>query len=203
MMDIERISKKIREEKDNLVAKAFTCQIASLLLTNGIVPIMSEYRKEDLDLITDADKYKLVYELGVTFDSLDTSEHDKQVRTDDIEECIDILNNSIPLVDNKDIVFGFKCAVERLEQLKEHNEQNSIIEALKPRGCDDMPKEIICNCTKELTYREIFEHFLEKCETKSPIEDYRPCIPMYGVPDIPYAIVIWLADGTKIIYIDK
>lgn len=46
-------------------------------------------------------------------------EHDKQIREDVIDECIDTLNNSIPLVNNTDIVFGFKCAVERLEQLKE------------------------------------------------------------------------------------
>lgn len=82
MYDIERISKKIAEEKDNLVAKAFTVQIASLLLTNGIVPIMTEYRKNDLETITDTDRYKLVYELGVTFDSLDTTEHDKQIRAE-------------------------------------------------------------------------------------------------------------------------
>lgn len=56
---------------------------------------------------------------------------------------------------------------------------------------------------RELTYGEIFNHFLENCETKLPVEDYRPCVSMYGVPDIPYAIVIWLAGGTKIIYIDK
>lgn len=92
MIDIERISEKIREEKDNIVAKAFTCQISSLLLTNGIVPIMTEYRKEDIDSITDADRYKLVYELGVTFDSLDTSEHDKQIKVDAINELIDGLH---------------------------------------------------------------------------------------------------------------
>ena len=55
----------------------------------------------------------------------------------------------------------------------------------------------------EKTYGEIFKHFLENCEPKIAVEDYRPCVSMYGVPDIPYAIVIWLADGTKIIYIDK
>ena len=42
-----------------------------------------------------------------------------QGRADAIDECIDVLNNSIPLVDNMDVIFGFKCAVERLEQLKE------------------------------------------------------------------------------------
>lgn len=56
---------------------------------------------------------------------------------------------------------------------------------------------------KELTYGEIYNHFLEQCETKFPIEDYRPCRQMYGVPDIPNAIVVWVSDGTKIIYIDK
>jgi len=91
MMDIKRISEKIREEKDNLVAKAFTCQISSLLLTNGIVPIMTEHSFEDLETITDSDRYKLVYELGITFDSLDTSKHDKQIRADVIEELVDAI----------------------------------------------------------------------------------------------------------------
>lgn len=92
MMDIERISKKIREEKDNLIAKAFTCQISSLLLTNGIVPIMTEHKFEELETITDSERYKLVYELGVTFDSLDTTEHDKQIRAEVIEEFYNRLN---------------------------------------------------------------------------------------------------------------
>lgn len=60
---------------------------------------------------------------------------------------------------------------------------------------------------QKLTYGEIFEHFLEKCDPKLPVEDYRPACGLYidGVDDctqIPNAIVIWLADGTKIIYID-
>lgn len=88
MVDIERISKKIREEKDNLIAKAFTCQISSLLLTNGIVPIMTEYSFEDLKTITDSDRYKLVYELGITFDSLDTSKHDEKVYNQALDDLV-------------------------------------------------------------------------------------------------------------------
>lgn len=98
MCDIERISKKIAEEKDNLVAKAFTAQIASLLLTNGIVPIMTEYRKQDLESITDTDRYKLVYELGVTFDRLDTTDHDKQVRADERAEVIAEISREMRLL---------------------------------------------------------------------------------------------------------
>lgn len=52
--------------------------------------------------------------------------HDKQIRAEVIGECVDILNDSFPMVDNMDIVFGFKCAVERLEQLKEQENDNSI-----------------------------------------------------------------------------
>lgn len=95
--DIERILEKIREEKDNLIAKAFTCQILSLLLTNGIVPIMTEHSFEHLNTITDSDRYKLVYDLGVTFESLDTSEHDKKVRANAIEE----MYNEILYIESK------------------------------------------------------------------------------------------------------
>jgi hypothetical protein len=41
-------------------------------------------------------------------------------------------------------------------------------------------------------------------DTKIPekdINDYRPCIPMYDVPNIENAIVVWLKSGAKIIYI--
>lgn len=95
-MDIERISKKIREEKDNLIAKAFTSQITSLLVKNGIVPIITEHKRQDLESIADTERYLLVYKLGVTFDSLDTSEHDKQIRAEVIDECIDIITKIMP-----------------------------------------------------------------------------------------------------------
>ena len=42
-----------------------------------------------------------------------------------IDECIDILNDSFPFIANMDIVFGYKCAVERLEQLKEQKEEGA------------------------------------------------------------------------------
>lgn len=35
----------------------------------------------------------------------------------------------------------------------------------------------------------------------SLINDTRPCTEMYGVPFIPNAIVVWLNNGSKIIYI--
>lgn len=57
-----------------------------------------------------------------------------------------------------------------------------------------------------MTYGELFKDFLQNTNINNDdtvIYDYRPCDEMYGVPSIPNAIVIWLKDGTKIIYIGK
>lgn len=53
-----------------------------------------------------------------------------------------------------------------------------------------------------MTYGEIFNKFLEDTNiANNLINDYRPCTKMYGVPNISNAIVVWLNNGNKIIYI--
>lgn len=53
-----------------------------------------------------------------------------------------------------------------------------------------------------MTYREIFNKFLEDTNiAENLINDYRPCTEMYRVPNISNAIVVWLNNGNKIIYI--
>lgn len=42
-----------------------------------------------------------------------------------INECIDTLKGSVPLVDNMSIIYGFRCAIERLEQLKESKKRQT------------------------------------------------------------------------------
>lgn len=54
-----------------------------------------------------------------------------------------------------------------------------------------------------MTYGDIYEEFLLKCNCVEDIEDYRPCNEMYGVPTISYAIVVWFKDKSKIIYISE
>ena len=55
-----------------------------------------------------------------------------------------------------------------------------------------------------MTYGEIYDSFVKKTGIDAnTIEDYRPCIEMYEVPYIPCAIVIWLKDKTRIIYISE
>ena len=78
-MTIDDITEKIIESKNNDIAKAFTMHIGSLLLNNGIVPVMTEYAGNDVKNITDKNEYKLVMEYGIAFKELDCSEHDKKI----------------------------------------------------------------------------------------------------------------------------
>ena len=78
-MTIDEITEKIIESKNNDIAKAFTMHIGSLLINNGIVPIMTEYTRNDVKNITDKNEYKLVMEYGIAFKELDCSKHDKEI----------------------------------------------------------------------------------------------------------------------------
>lgn len=49
------------------------------------------------------------------------TEHDNKVRAEAIDKVIQALTDSIPLVENQDIIYGFTCATQRIEQLKEQN----------------------------------------------------------------------------------
>lgn len=54
-----------------------------------------------------------------------------------------------------------------------------------------------------MTYEEIYEEFCNKFPNVE-IEDYRPADPIF-MPQltrgIPKAIIVWLKDGSKVIYI--
>ena len=87
-MTIDEITDKIIESKNNDIAKAFTMHIGSLLINNGIVPIMTEYTGNDVKNITDTNEYKLVMEYGIAFKELDCSEHDKEIYNKAIDDFI-------------------------------------------------------------------------------------------------------------------
>lgn len=53
-----------------------------------------------------------------------------------------------------------------------------------------------------MTYSDIFEEFIRETHIdRHLINDYRPCCEMFDVPNIANAIVVWLKNGSKIIYI--
>ena len=53
-----------------------------------------------------------------------------------------------------------------------------------------------------MTYGDIYNEFCKRFPT-AEVEDYRPAVEMH-IPqlsrDIPNAIIVWLKDGSKVIY---
>ena len=94
---IDEITDKIIESKNNDIAKAFTMHIGSLLLNNGIVPVMTEYTRNDVKNITDANEYKLVMEYGVSFKELDCSKHDKEIYNKAIDDFVKEYKRKTPM----------------------------------------------------------------------------------------------------------
>ena len=97
-MSIDDIKEKIIETRNNDIAKAFTMHIGSLLLNNGIVPVMTEYTGNDVKNITDTNEYKLVMEYGIAFKELDCSKHDKEIYNKAIDDFVKFAN-TMPTVE--------------------------------------------------------------------------------------------------------
>ena len=116
-MTIDEITYKIIESKNNDIAKAFTMHISSLLLNNGIVPIMTGYTRNDVKNITDTDEYKLVMEYGIAFKELDCSKHDKEIYNNAIDDFIKFAN-TMPTVETDDGEIRPMWLEEMAEQLK-------------------------------------------------------------------------------------
>ena len=116
-MTIDEITEKIIESKNNDIAKSFTMHIGSLLINNGIVPIMTEYTRNDVKNITDVNEYKLVMEYGVTFKELDCSKHDKEIYNKAIDDFVKFAN-TMPTVELEDGTIRPMWLEEMAEQLK-------------------------------------------------------------------------------------
>ena len=114
---IDDITEKIIETRNNDIAKAFTMHIGSLLLNNGIVPVMTEYTGNDVKNITDTNEYKLVMEYGVAFKELDCSKHDKEIYNKAIDDFVNFAN-TMPTVETDDGEVRPMWLEEMAEQLK-------------------------------------------------------------------------------------
>ena len=114
---IDDITEKIIETRNNDIAKAFTMHIGSLLLNNGIMPVMTEYTGNDVKNITDTNEYKLVMEYGVAFKELDCSKHDKEIYNKAIDDFVKFAN-TMPTVEEEDGEVRPMWLEEMAEQLK-------------------------------------------------------------------------------------
>ena len=115
---IDDVTEKIIETRNNDIAKAFTMHIGSLLLNNGIVPVMTEYTGNDVKNITDINEYKLVMEYGVSFKELDCSKHDKEIYNKAIDDFVIKIKECVGMDWEWDFMFIEQIA----EQLKEGGE---------------------------------------------------------------------------------
>ena len=116
-MTIDDIADKIIESKNNDIAKSFTMHIGSLLINNGIVPIMTEYTGNDVKNITDTNEYKLVMEYGIAFKELDCSKHDNEIYNKAIDDFVNFAS-TMPTVEQKDGTIRPMWLKEMAEQLK-------------------------------------------------------------------------------------
>ena len=116
-MTIDEITEKIIESKNNDIAKAFTMHIGSLLINNGIVPIITEYTRNDVKNITDTNEYKLVMEYGIAFKDLDCSKHDKEIYNKALDDFVKFAN-TMPTVETEDETIRPMWLEEMAEQLK-------------------------------------------------------------------------------------
>ena len=104
--------------------------IGSLLINNGIVPIMTEYTRNDDENITDTNEYKLVMEYGISFKELDCSKHDNEIYKKAIDDFVQKVKEHqyvlSDVINSKD--YGmFTVGIEQIaEELKEGgmNEDN-------------------------------------------------------------------------------
>ena len=124
-MTIDEITEKIIESKNNDIAKAFTMHIGSVLLNNGIVPVMTEYTGNDVINITDTNEYKLVMEYGVAFRELDCSKHDKEIYKKAIDDFVNNIKDELNRfeVKNLDTCVLFDFINSKAEQLKERESE--------------------------------------------------------------------------------
>ena len=116
-MSIDDIKEKIIETRNNDIAKAFTMHIGSLLLNNGIVPVMTEYTGNDVKNITDTNEYKLVMEYGIAFKELDCSEHDKEIYSNAIDDFVNACEKQFTTMYGQRYV-NMRDIVNIAEQLK-------------------------------------------------------------------------------------
>lgn len=100
------IADEISKCKDGIITRAFVRQIAGLLQKNGIIPICSE---RFINLNPDVPNYSSVRRVTVSFDELDCTKHDREVRKQAYRDFIKEFESRINSKDISEKLFETEC----------------------------------------------------------------------------------------------
>lgn len=100
------IAKEIADRKEYVITRAFTSQIAELLQKNGIIPICSE---RYINLNPDVPNYSSVRRVAVSFDMLDCTKHDREVREEAYRDFIKEFESRVNSKDISEKLFETEC----------------------------------------------------------------------------------------------
>lgn len=100
------IAKETADRKEYVITRAFTSQIAELLQKNGIIPICSE---RYINLNPDVPNCSSVRRVAVSFDMLDCTKHDREVRKQAYRDFIKEFESRVNSKDISEKLFETEC----------------------------------------------------------------------------------------------
>ena len=100
------IAKDMAEQKDIAVVRAFVFQITELLQKNGIMPICTE---RYMNINSDKSSYSIIKKINISFDELDCTEHDREVRKQAYRDFIKEFESRANSKDISEKLFETEC----------------------------------------------------------------------------------------------
>ncbi len=100
------IAKDIAEQRDIAVVRAFVLQITELLGKNGIMPMCTE---RYMNINSDKSSYSFIRKVNISFDELDCTKHDREVRKQAYRDFIKEFENRIDSKDMYEKLFETEC----------------------------------------------------------------------------------------------
>lgn len=94
------------EQKDIAVVRAFVFQITELLQKNGIIPICTE---RYMNMNSDKSSYSIIRKINISFDELDCTEHDREVRKQAYSDFIKEFEDRVNSKDISEKLFETEC----------------------------------------------------------------------------------------------
>lgn len=100
------IAKDMAEQKDVSVVRAFVFQITELLQKNGIMPICTErYMNINFDKLS----YSFIRKINISFDELDCTKHDREVRKQAYRDFINEFEGRVHSTAVSEKLFETEC----------------------------------------------------------------------------------------------